>query len=61
MDGDIIKEFKNIFLEKFFFSFGYNEVIISYIVNGEMYYYKIFNFKEKFMLVYLSSNLNGRN
>ena len=61
MDGNAIKEAKNKIPKVSPFILSENEVVLSYSLKGDVYYYKISNLIEKPIIAYPGSNPNGEN
>ncbi|MFT6127257.1 MAG: hypothetical protein ACJAVA_001744 [Flavobacteriaceae bacterium] len=61
MDSDPVKEANNTPPIKFPFQLSYNDVVISYMNNGNLAYFKIENIEEKPMLAYPQGNPNSKN
>ena len=61
MDSDTVKEANNTPPIKFPFQLSYNDIVISYMNNGKLAYYKIENIEEKPMLSYPQGNPNSKN
>lgn len=59
MSGDTLNEAQNTPPQVSPFNLGENEAVISYTLNGEMYYYKISNLQEKPLIAYPSTRPNG--
>lgn len=61
MDSDIVQEANNTPPIKFPFQLAYNDVVISYMNNGTLAYFKLENIDEKPMLAYPQGNPNSKN
>ena len=61
MDSDTVKEAKNTPPIKFPFQLAINDIVLSYVSNGNIAYYKIENIEEKPMLSYPQGNPNSKN
>ena len=61
MDSDTLKEANNTPPIKLPFQLAYNDVVISYMINGKLAYYKIEDIEEKPMLSYPQGNPNSKN